>query len=370
MEPDSASSSPPPAPSAGDTSGDDPSAGRPEALQAQRLESLGRLAGGAAHDVNNVLGVVLGYVELARMGLGDEHPKLAYYLEQALKTVDRARELTDGLLGAARKEARAPDVCCPEPVVRAACDLMTRSLDPRVRLAADVAADAPVVPLDATALQQVVLNLLIHAAEAQPEGGRIDVSLAAAAVEPGSALAPGTYAVLRVDDAGPDVAALRPGAGLPVVRTLVERFGGRVEQDAGAIRVWLPHALAARGAVEPAPPGGAVLVVDGDADVRAVLRSHLESEGRSVEEAGDAAEAAAALARGGIALVLTDARLTDATGADLLWQAARGTPAPRGVLLGGDGAESLPHGAARLPKPFLRGDLLRVLGEVSEGAPG
>lgn len=360
--------------------------------RAQRFESLGLLAGGAAHDVNNVLGVILGYVELARMGLGEEHPTVRRQLEMALKTVERARELADGLLEAARREARRPDVVEPGPVVRAACDLLGRTLDARIAIAVDVADDAPCTPLDAEALQQVVVNLVRNAAQAMPEGGRIHVTVARLASDGADGLPAGLWTHLTVADAGPGVPAdiadrifepgvttrpgTRSGLGLAVSRALVERFGGRIDAasdaDGATLRVWLPNALAVR----PAPPaaaGDAILVVDADPAAREVLRTYLERDGHVVHEAASAAEAESCLATetDAVGVVMVDAALPDARGVDLAWKAAGTAPARRIVFVTGRPGvaadAALPSGAVILAKPFLHDDLTRALRGIAPG---
>lgn len=365
---------------------------RHEALaRSQRLENLGALAGRAAHDFNNVLGVVLGYVELARMGLGGEHPKAAHYLDKALETVDRAREISDGILDAARDSMRRrPDLAVPEQAVTSACALLARTLDSRIELVVSADAGAPITPLDEPTLQQVILGLCISAARALPEGGRLEVGVRGVEVEGEGGLPPGSYAVLRVADNGPGVPGdlherifepsyseasdARGGQGLTLARALVERFGGRLEaggDDAGAVfQVWLPSALRVREAREEDAAASDVLIVDADPQARDVMRAYLEADGHPVREAGSAAEALASVVGGGVAVALVDERLPDARGTDLVWRAAALPRAPRLVVLGAGEGTVLPRGSWLLDKPFLRDDLTRVLREALGNAPG
>lgn len=360
--------------------------------RAQRLEGLGALAGRAAHDFNNVLGVVLGYVELAKMGLGEEHPKVRRHLDLALSTVDRVRELADSLLDVAHREARTPDVAEPEAAVRSACALLARTLDPRITLVVETDPAAPCTPLDLPTLRQVVMNLCLNAADAMPEGGRLEVQTERVVLADSPALPAGCYSVLRVRDSGPGVSEVararlfepwfstrpedRSGLGLWVARTGVERVGGRIEvggDGQGAeFAVWLPHALAVRpppAATEP--PGGPVLLVDADAAARAVLRLQLEKDGHEVLEAASAAEADAILRAGAVAVLLVDGALPDVPGADLVWQAAALPHAPRILWLGpAQAVGALPAGTGMLPKPFLHADLTRALHEVVGNAAG
>lgn len=338
-----------------------------------RLEALEPLVRGAAHDVNNVIGVVLGYVELARMGLDEEHAKTHHFLAQALKSVDRAREIADGLLTAARDRPRDPTLCAPGPAVEEACALLARMLDPRVHIEMTLAPEAPVTPLDGPDLRRVLLHLGTWAAEAMPHGGRLAVALDGVEVADGDALAPGTYARLRVGDSAPEPRTVDGEPRLAVVRTLAERHGGglvaRAAPEGSTVEVWLPSALRVPSAPPARPsPGlaGSVLVADADGDARRVLRGYLEGEGLEVGDADSGAAVEAALEAGGFGLVLLDERLPDVSGSDLAWRVAKRRIPPRIVVMGAGGA--LPAGAHRLPKPFLRADLAHTLREVFGGA--
>ena len=343
-----------------------------EAEREARLAALEPLLRGAAHDVNNVIGVILGYVELARMGLGEEHEKAHRFLARALESVERAREIADGLLVAARPPMPADGPSEPGPPVAEACALLGRLLDARVRVEARVAEGVPVVPLGPHALQRLVLHLGSFAAEAMPDGGVLTVGLEAA--QPGPSLPAGRYVALRLTAVGMDPRAEVRGEDPRVgaCRGLVERHGGTLERAGEPGRgtvftVWLPSALdaPADAAPAPAPPprrDGAVLVVDADADARTVLRGFLEADGYAVHEAATAAEAERALADADVALLIADERLPDLTGRDLAWRLADRGGAPAMIVTGDGGA--LPRRARRLPKPYLLSDLARALREV------
>ena len=378
MEPKSASTPP-----------DDPR--DPEARRrAQQLESLGALAGRAAHDFNNVLGVILGYVELARMGLGEREPTSARYLEKALEVVDRARELSDGILDVARVPQAAADVAPPGPALEDAAALLGRTLDARVELEVVNEPGVPTTPLDTAALRQVVMNLCQNAAQAMPEGGRITLGARGVVVDGEGGLPPGSYAVVRVADTGPGVPAdlherifepwvtsmprERNGMGLAVARVLVERFGGRIEAGGGeqgaVFEVWLPNALTSREAHDEGPEGGDVLIIEPDADARAVLRGYLEADGHTVREAATADAGLCELLAGGVRLALIDQRLPDAPGSDVAWRAAALPRAPHLVVLAADPGTVLPAGTRRLAKPFLHADLTQALRGALGNAPG
>ncbi len=356
--------------------------------RAQRLESLGELASDAAHDFNNVLGVILGYVELARMGLGEEHVQAHRQLGLALSTVDRARELADGLLAFAPRTIRSQDLATLPDAVDAVCGLLTRTLDPRIEVAVTHGAAVPVTPLDRLGLEQVLTNLCCRAAWAMPTGGQLEVTTEQRVSPAGAAVPAGTYAVVQIrDSAGGAPPAMLAAGGEPrfvprpqdrahlslwVARDLVLRHGGRIETESDGqgtlVRVWLPNALAVRTSAAASArlreTTTDVLVVDSDAAGRDVLRGYLEKAGLRVAEADSlsAGEAALRAPQAAVDLLMVAERFPDGAGAELIWLAAGLAKPPAAVLLAGGGrAPRLPASAARLAHPFLQVEVTRLL---------
>ncbi len=338
------------------------------AERSQRLADLAALAGGAAHDVNNVLGVILGYVELARMGLESDPAKAAGWLEKALSSVDRAREVSDGLLDAVRREGLAPDLAPLAEAVDAGATLLAHTLGPAVVVEVTGAeAEGPCTPLDLPRLRQVVVALGLDAAAAMPDGGRL--TLAVGHETAGA----GTRAWLRVSDTGHAPRPTPEGArSVAVARAIVERWGGTLTTVAGAeggeARVELPCALAVPPRRAAPAEGARVLVVDADAATREILRERLSGRAFTVHEAGTLAEARALLAGQACDLLLVDAVLPDGTGAELAAEAevaglvfTTGRP---------DTLPLLPPHARVLPKPYLEADLAEALREALADTPG
>ena len=144
--------------------------------RAHKLESLGQLAHGVAHDINNVLGVILGYVELAKMRLSDADPKVVRHLEMALSTLGRARTLADRLMEFAREDRRTADVSDLSDTVQHVREMLAETLDRQVVFEVNLGASVPPTPLESAQLQQLVMNLCLNAAEAMPRGGRVTLS--------------------------------------------------------------------------------------------------------------------------------------------------------------------------------------------------
>ncbi|MDA1194577.1 MAG: hypothetical protein O2894_05275, partial [Planctomycetota bacterium] len=206
-----------------------------------RLAALGALAGGAAHDVNNVLGVILGYVELARMALGDERPDVLRRLDLALASVERVRMLTDGILAVAHARTFEGEALEPAGPLREAVAILARTLGAGVTIDLQAPEDLPAVALTPAGLWQLVTALAVEAAQALPGGGSIHIH--ADEVRHDGPDAPGRYLRLRVGHGGASRLAEPPG-----VTRLLGRYGARLEQRPGESVVLLPAALALRAA--------------------------------------------------------------------------------------------------------------------------
>jgi two-component system cell cycle sensor histidine kinase/response regulator CckA len=284
--------------------------------QAQKLEAIGRLAGGIVHDFNNLLTVILGYTEFARDSLGTAQASAD--LAEIQKAGERAARLTRQLLTFTRKQAPNPAVLDLKVFVAEVRQMLARLLgDVRIELSTD--ALRACVKADAGQLEQVLLNLAINARDAMPGGGhlRIAVEDAQAAAVGAAGHDPGTdYAVIHVEDTGvgmtPDVRAhaMEPffttkepdtgtGLGLSTVHDIVRQAGGflTIESTVGVgtrVSVYLPAVAeaASTGAASPPRPdpatGETVLVVERDASVREVIRKTLSDAGYIVLEAADA----------------------------------------------------------------------------------
>jgi nitrogen-specific signal transduction histidine kinase/ActR/RegA family two-component response regulator len=293
--------------------------------QAQKMEAVGRLAGGIAHEFNNLLCVITGYSTLAAEGLAEGKP-LRRDLAEIVRAADRATSLTRQLLAFSRKQMVVPRVFDLNSLLADLDRLLRRVLGEDVELVLAPAAEPLPIKADHNQLEQVLMNLVVNARDAMPRGGQLTISTAdverdAAALLDHPKAAPGRYVRLVVRDTGcgmdrevlarlfePFFTTKEPGKGtglgLATVLGIVDQSGGHVEVSSEptrgtAFRVYLPRYQPAREAalpppsVEPNPPGGAetILLVEDEDGVRALAGQTLRQHGYHVLEAADGEEA-------------------------------------------------------------------------------
>ncbi|MCO5167722.1 MAG: PAS domain S-box protein [Planctomycetes bacterium] len=311
---------------------------REQLLQAQKMEAVGRLAGGVAHDFNNLLTVIEGYTRLAMDPLPAGDPARRK-LEQVVRAAERAAGLTRQLLAFSRRLPASPRVVEPGALVRDMTGMLRRLLGERVALRVEAAPDAGEVTIDPGQLEQVVMNLAVNARDAMPDGGALTIEVAAEDLGPGDAALgrrAGRWVRLAVIDTGVGIdAATRArlfepffttkpagqgtGLGLATVHGIVEQAGGfmTVESAPGAgarFEVHLPRAAAGTGPVEdpaassPPPPGRGetVLVAEDEPAVRELAREVLAARGYRVLACASGDEALGVLGRRRVDLLLSD----------------------------------------------------------------
>jgi two-component system cell cycle sensor histidine kinase/response regulator CckA len=376
--------------------------------QVQKMEAVGRLAGGLAHDFNNLLSVMRGYAETLSEEFGRDEAA-ATALREIQRAAERATALTRQLLAFGRRQVMQPHVIDLNLVVQDTRRLLDRLIGEDIRLETDLAADLWPVRADAGQIGQVLLNLAVNARDAMPEGGRVRVRTAN--VEAGSCAelgADGDWIVLSVEDTGvgmdaatrgrifePFFTTKEPGAGtglgLAVVYGIVEQSGGRlaVSSEPGrgtTIRVFLPRAASPPTATtaparEPASArtagGETILVAEDEPAVAGLVRSILTRSGYHVIVAGSMADALREVAAADerVDLLLTDVVMPGGSGRELAGRLAELHPDVPVLYMSGYPADAvLRHGieesrVAFLEKPFTTAALLRSVRAALDGAP-
>jgi two-component system cell cycle sensor histidine kinase/response regulator CckA len=381
-------------------------------LQSQKMEAVGRLAGGVAHDFNNLLTVIQGGADLMLMEMDDAHALREDTLEIRRAAV-RAAGLTRQLLAFSRRQVLQPRVMDLNATVRDLESMLRRLIGEDVEVAADLAPELRPVRADPGQVEQVIMNLAVNARDAMPRGGTItlatrDVVLTHAQARGGRFSIPaGRYVCVSVADTGTGIAAehlphvFEPffttkevgkgtGLGLSTAYGIVRQSGGYVwaESAPGAgttFRVYLP-ALEREPVAEPEGEAASapvpyrgratVLVVEDEEGVRRVAHRILEGAGYRVLLAESGEDALAVLEAHGepVDLVLSDVVMPGMGGPELVHRLTTGTRvAPRVLYMSGHTHDALAHrgplGAATalIEKPFPHDLLLRRVREALEG---
>jgi signal transduction histidine kinase/ActR/RegA family two-component response regulator len=315
---------------------------------AQRGDVVGRLAGGIAHDFNNILTGILGCCEMleAKFGKAEAHRDI----DQIRSATLRAADLTRQLLAFGRRQALQPRAVAPAAVLRDVIGLLRRTLAENVNIELDTGDCAGRVLVDVTQLHQVLTNLVVNAAQAMPEGGRIEISAVQGHLP--EALASGAsgaeYIRFAVEDSGPGVPAglhrriFEPffttkaagqgsGLGLSVVQGIVEQHQGRIRVCSGALggarfEVYLPAtdqapeapSAAAQHPLESPQASLRVMLVEDEKLVRELTKRILIGAGFRVTDAVDAEEALPRILEGSFDILLTDVVLRSLSGPELV----------------------------------------------------
>jgi PAS domain S-box-containing protein len=315
---------------------------------AQKLDAVGRLAGGVAHDFNNVLAVILGHVSLMTVR-GDPHT-FSDGLESIRSAAEHAAALTRQLLAFSRKQVLKPQVLKLNVSVERARGMLARLLGEDIRLVTRLAPDVCSVHVDPALIEQVIVNLAVNARDAMPVGGTLTIETANVHVETddASGLVPGPYVRLRVIDTGVGMdaetrgRAFEPffttkatgkgtGLGLSMAYGVVSQSGGDITIDSAAgqgttVSVFLPQVKDEVALRQPPPrralvrgKGETILVVEDDASLRRVVRAILEQSGYAVLDAGSGEDALALTERhaGSLHLLLTDIVMPVVSGPEL-----------------------------------------------------
>jgi len=374
--------------------------------QAQKMEAVGRLAGGVAHDFNNLLMVISGYTEVLLEHTRKSNPMYPK-IEAIHQATDRATTLTRQLLAFSRKQLLELKVVDLNIIVEDMERLLRPLIGENIELQTQLAPDLGRTRADAGQIEQVIMNLVVNSKDAMPNGGKITIQSANARLNHDdlrreySYIQPGDYVVLSVTDTGQGMdkeTQLRifepffttkekgkgTGLGLSTVYGIIKQSGGYVLVESElrhgtTFRIYLPRV---EDALEPAGAVGAlssqtrgsetVLLVEDEESVRQLVRETLESKGYKVLEAdhGEAALQLAADHASEIDILITDVVMPGMSGRELSARLCATCPHTKVLYLSGYTEDAIAHegvlesGTAFLQKPFTLQMLSRKVREV------
>jgi signal transduction histidine kinase/ActR/RegA family two-component response regulator len=365
--------------------------------QAQKMEAVGRLAGGVAHDFNNLLTAIAGYSDFLIDGL-DEGDHLRRHAQEIKKASQRAASLTGQLLAFSRRQVLQPRVLDLNAVVSDMDMMLRRLIGEDVELVTMLDPDVSPVRADPTQVEQVIVNLAVNARDAMPHGGSVTVETTNVVIDDDA------FVELRLTDTGIGMTeserqqlfdpffttkAGGTGLGLATVYGIVEQSGGAIEVESApglgsSFRILLPaveEAVEERGpeATTPeAPVKGAetILLVEDETVVRQLVAEILESHGYSVLQAGDGPSALELLRRHNepVEILVTDVVMPGMSGPEVAQAVTSMRPGTHVLYISGYTDSAIGHhgvlepGIAFLQKPFSADELTRKVRAVLDGA--
>ena len=374
-------------------------------LQSQKMEAVGRLAGGVAHDFNNQLTAIMGYADMLASSFGKDDPRRVEVAE-ILRASGRASDLTRQLLAFSRRQVLRPRIVDLNTLVTEMRGMLHRLIGEDIQLSTRLSALPLRVRADPAQIEQVIMNLAVNARDAMPEGGsleivteRVRVASDTPAGRPG--IPPGDYCLMRVRDTGtgmgPEILQrlFEPffttkekgkgtGLGLSTAYGIVQQSGGHIScrSTPGRGTVFMIHLpatdeLPVEAAQAPAPAstaaaGETILVIEDDPSIREIVRRTLDHEGYSVVTASTGSEGMELLAlHPAIPLVITDLVLPGCVrGIDIARHVLLNARPTRLLCMSGyseqliSGAEALLPDGAFIPKPFTPAELVARVREI------
>lgn len=373
----------------------------------QRIEAVGQLAGGLAHDFNNLLTIVLGFANV----LGDQLPAgdaLQKDVAQIQGAAQRASQLTRQLLAFSRKQVLNPVLLDPAAVIHGLRPMLSRLVGESIEVSLNCDPQASAITFDPSQLELILVNLVINARDAMPNGGRVTIDLADVDLDEQFcrthlAVEPGRYVRLSVTDTGVGIdeatkkRIFEPffttkardkgtGLGLATVFGIVKQSGGSVwvysEPGLGAsFKIFLPASRTAKPAQSSRAPNKTipagrerVLVVEDEPGVRVLVETVLNKAGYSVHSAAHPAEALQYANPGeSIDILITDVVMPGMNGVALARELCKSRPHLRVLFMSGFADDAIEHhgalsdGQAFLQKPFTRLELAQKVRDVLDG---
>jgi signal transduction histidine kinase/putative methionine-R-sulfoxide reductase with GAF domain/ActR/RegA family two-component response regulator len=372
-------------------------------LQSQKMEAVGRLAGGVAHDFNNQLTAIMGYADVLLASLPDENPQRGE-VREILRAAGRAADLTRQLLAFSRRQVLRPRIVDLNVLVMEMRGMLQRLIGENITLETRCAQGPLRVRADPAQLEQVVMNLAVNARDAMPLGGTLEIATEGEPAGGGSAGS--GFHVVRVTDNGtgmsPEVMSrlFEPffttkepgrgtGLGLSTAYGIVKQSGGHIScqsvpRQGTTFVIHLPatEEAPAAGRTGPEAPAAAgrekILVVEDETQVRELIQRILQGAGYSVVTAGTGDEGMGMVSsEPGLQMVVTDLVLPGSvSGVDIARKVATEGSGIRLLCISGyseqlvSGAPGFPYAAPFLQKPFSASELLKKIREILDHAPG
>jgi PAS domain S-box-containing protein len=376
--------------------------------QAQKMEALGQLAGGVAHDFNNILTAVYGFTDLARSRLPEDdegHEQLGYVVDAAT----RGRDLVAQLLAFGRRQVLSPELLDLNEVVASVEPMLRRLIGEHIEMTTRLGATTQPIEADRTQLGQVLLNLAVNARDAMLQGGQLTIETSSVELDAEYAadhagVVPGQYSLLTVSDTGIGMdAATRSrifepffttkatgqgtGLGLATVHGIVEQSGGKIwvysEPGRGTtFKVYFPavqEAATLTAQVRPPIPRGdsqVVLITEDDESIRELARISLERLGYRVIAAANPDEAIEIATSTRIALLVTDVVMPGRSGIELAREIRAGNGSLPVVFMSGyamgviEQQGGLDANDVYLAKPFGPDDMGRAVARALDQVSG
>ena len=366
---------------------------RQQLRQSQKLQAIGELAGGVAHDFNNILTVIRAHSDFALLELDEDHP-LTAELAAIQEATDQATGLTNQLLAFGREQVLRPEVVDLNAVVRNMRRFLRRTIPEEIKIDTDLATEILPVEVDPGQLEQAIINLAVNARDAMPDGGTMSLATAVADRDP-----PDVQLTVTDTGAGMDektrARAFEPfyttkqkgqgtGLGLASVYGFVTQTGGSIDVESApgegtTFTLRFPRSAkeltdqpSESAPAEEGPTAGRILLVEDDPNVQRVVRKTLERAGFTVQTADNGEEGLATLEAEGDAfdLILTDLVLPGVSGRKIVDRVVEDHLTVPVVVMSGyaeeeaEGGGTLPPEAEFIQKPFTTGAIVAKVREV------